>query len=125
MSWYLAALRRFADFRGRARRREYWSFFVGNVLVGLALGFVDALIQGTAGAGVGVLGLLFVAMVVVPGLAASVRRLHDTGRSGWWLLVALVPILGPLSLLAFYLQDGDPGPNRFGPSPKRTLASAA
>jgi len=121
MSWYLQALRKYAEFSGRARRTEYWMFVLFNVLASGALSVLEAL----AFNGPGVLSGLYSLAVLVPSLAVSVRRLHDTGRSGWWLLIALVPLLGVVVLLVFAVQDGQPGDNAYGPNPKVAAAAAA
>jgi uncharacterized membrane protein YhaH (DUF805 family) len=118
MTWFLTAVRKYAVFRGRARRKEYWMF----VLVSVALSFVVGLLGAMAGVesdeGATLLGLAYTVALLPPALGVSVRRLHDTGRSGWWVLVALVPLLGALVLFVFHVQDGEPGENRYGRSPK-------
>ena len=119
MNWYLEALKKYAVFSGRARRTEYWMFMLFNVIAGIILGIVDAIL-GTGG----VLGAIYALAVLIPGLAVSVRRLHDTSRSGWWLLIVLIPIIGPIVLLVFMFLDGTPGPNRFGSSPKEVVPAA-
>ncbi len=119
MNWYVEALRKYADFSGRARRREYWFFFLFNVLIAAGLSLVDAFV-GTADplAGVGLLSGLYSLGVLLPSLAVGVRRLHDIGRTGWWLLIGIVPILGSLILLIFAVLDSQVGPNEYGPNPK-------
>ncbi len=118
MNWYLEALKKYAEFNGRARRREYWFFVLFNVIISFVLGFIDGL-AGLAGeTGFGPLGGLYTLAVLCPGLAVSARRLHDTGRSGWWLLIVFVPIVGALVLLVFMLLEGDAGDNAYGPNPK-------
>jgi uncharacterized membrane protein YhaH (DUF805 family) len=103
--------RKYADFTGRASRPEYWWFFLSYVLLYFAALIVDAAIGSP----------FFVLLVglgyFLPMLAAGVRRLHDTGRSGWWLLVSLVPIVGGIILLVLLASAGEPGPNRYGPPP--------
>ncbi len=123
MSWYLAVVRKYAVFAGRARRSEYWYFCLFNVLISLALGTIDGL-SGLfhADAGLGVLGGLYGLAVLVPGIAVSVRRLHDTDRSGWWLLLGLVPVVGAIVLLLFTVQEGNSGANRFGGNPRTATA---
>src|SRR5437899_1593476 len=93
MHWYLEALKKYAVFSGRARRKEYWMFFLFNLIIGLVLG----VIEGVAG-GPGVLESLYGLAVLIPGIAVSVRRLHDTNRSGWWLLIGLIPLIGVIVL---------------------------
>ncbi len=110
---YLGSLKKYVTFSGRARRRELLIFALGNTIIYALLVFVDGLI-GIGGA----LAALFGLGVLLPSLTVGVRRLHDTGRSGWWLLIGLVPILGALALLFFYLQPGHPGDNQHGSNPK-------
>lgn len=124
MSWYLQALKKYAEFSGRARRKEYWFFVLFNVLISIVLSIVDVsaglVMQGS---GFGVLSGLYSLAVLIPGIAVSVRRLHDTNHSGWWLLIAFVPIIGAIVLLVFMVRDSDSGSNSFGPNPKRGKAS--
>ncbi len=121
MSWYLNVLRKYAEFDGRARRREYWGFSIVNFVVILLLGVPDAILGlATPGGGLGLLTAIYVLAVALPWLAVTVRRLHDLGRSGWWVLIGVVPYLGALVLLVFALLDGHAGANEYGPSPKTT-----
>jgi uncharacterized membrane protein YhaH (DUF805 family) len=113
MNWYLSVLKQYAVFSGRARRKEYWMFFLSNLIIGFVLGFLEGLVGGR-----GIVGILYCLAVLIPGIAVSVRRLHDTGRSGWWLLIAFVPIIGAIIVLVFMAQDGQPSANRYGASPK-------
>jgi uncharacterized membrane protein YhaH (DUF805 family) len=118
MHWYLNVLKKYAEFDGRARRKEYWLFFLINMFVAILLMMLDAGI-GTLSTdtGWGMLSGLYTLGVMLPSLAVAVRRLHDTGRSGWWLLLSLIPLVG-LVVLVFMLLDGDRGNNRFGEDPK-------
>lgn len=120
MEWYLKVLKNYADFSGRARRKEYWFFFLFNFIIALVLGLVDG-VTGTLNPalGIGLLGGIYSLAVLIPGLAVSVRRLHDTGRSGWWLLIALVPLIGAIVLLIFLVSDSKPEANQYGVSPKQ------
>jgi uncharacterized membrane protein YhaH (DUF805 family) len=119
MNWYLEVLRKYAVFSGRARRREYWFFALFNFIISLVLVALDFLF-GTIDpqAGAGLLSGLYALAVLIPSLAVSVRRLHDTGRSGWWLLIALVPLIGAIVLLVFFVTDSEAGANQYGPNPK-------
>ena len=117
--------KKYADFSGRARRSEYWWFGVFNVLAIIVISFVAGFIAGAMGTSdegmlvlVYVLVGLYCLVVLLPGLAVTVRRLHDTGRSGWWYLICLVPYVGSLVLLVFTCLDSKPEENRWGPSPK-------
>jgi len=126
MKWYFSALRKYAVFSGRARRKEYWYFNLFNSLIVLALIGVDHGITRTA-AGNNALGLfsgLFVFATFLPTLGALVRRLHDTDRSGWYVFLNLIPLIGPLIVLVFTLEDSEQGRNQYGPNPKEVAADA-
>ncbi|WP_291425097.1 DUF805 domain-containing protein [Deinococcus sp.] len=139
MNEYLNVIRNhYADFKGRARRREYWLFALINWAISMALslpylltsGSVDpdsgmpAAPSGLPMISIGLAGLYSLA-TLVPSLAVTVRRLHDTGRSGWGLLVSLVPLVGSLVMLVLTILDSQPGSNKWGPNPKAMEASAA
>jgi uncharacterized membrane protein YhaH (DUF805 family) len=113
MNWYLMALKKYVDFSGRSRRKEYWMFFLFNIIIAVVLGIIEGIL-GIAG----VISGLYCLAILLPGIAVTIRRLHDTDRSGWWILVGLVPIIGGLVLLFFMIQDGKPGENQYGPNPK-------
>ena len=106
-------------FGGRARRKEYWYYFLFNALIAIVLGIIDG-VTGTFSreVGLGLLGGLYSLAVFIPGFAVSVRRLHDTGKSGWWLLIPLVPLVGVIVFLVFTVKDSEPGENQYGPNPK-------
>ncbi len=123
MNWYLGVLKKYVEFNGRARRKEYWMFVWFNILISIVLGAVDyATGMYQAEAGVGVLSGIYSLAILLPSIAVAVRRLHDTSRSGWWLLIAFVPLIGGLVLLVFMVLDGTPGSNEHGPNPKETAA---
>ena len=113
MNGYLATLKKYADFSARARRTEYWLFFLFNLVIAMLLGVVDYVL-GTPG----IIGMIFALAILIPSIAVAVRRLHDTDRSGWWLLIAFIPIIGTIVLLIFMVLDSNPGDNRFGSNPK-------
>ena len=121
MNWYLKVLKQYADFNGRARRMEYWMFVLFNVMFSIILLIIDNVI-GLAfeDIGYGPLYLIYCLAIVIPSLAVAVRRLHDSGRSGWWILISLIPFIGGLWLLVLLLLDSDPGDNEYGPNPKVT-----
>ena len=123
MDWYLKVLQNYAEFSGRARRKEYWMFFLFNTIFAFVLGFIDEII-GTFNSefGIGVLGGLYSLAVLIPGLAVAVRRLHDVGKSGWMILIVLIPLIGPILLLVLIVQDSQPGENQYGPNPKAETA---
>ncbi len=113
MNWYLEVLKKYAVFDGRARRTEYWMFTLFNVIIAIVLNVIDSVI------GSPIFGGLYSLAVLIPGIAVSVRRLHDTDRSGWWLLISFIPCIGAIVLLVFMVQDSTPGDNQFGPNPKQ------
>ena len=126
MDSFLEVIRKYADFNGRARRKEYWMFalFVFVIYIGLAIagGLLTAIIAKTSHGMGGLVFLapayLFILAMLIPSLAVAVRRLHDTGKSGWFLLIGLIPFIGSIILLVFYCMDSQPGPNEYGPNPK-------
>lgn len=113
MDWYIGVLKKYAEFNGRARRKEYWMFFLFNLIISFVLGFIDGVL-GSPGA----IGMLYGLAILIPGLAVTVRRLHDTGRSGWWCLIVFLPIIGSLVLLVFMVLDSQTGANEYGDNPK-------
>lgn len=119
MHWYLQVMRKYAVFSGRARRKEYWFFVLFNVLISILLTVIDGMI-GTLNTetGFGMLSGIYTLAVILPSIAVSVRRLHDTSRTGWWLLISLVPLIGAVVLLIFFVSDSKPGDNDYGPMPK-------
>lgn len=123
MNWYLDVLKKYVVFSGRARRAEYWWFILFNIIISLALGAIDG-VTGTYSpeAGLGLLGGLYTLAVLLPSIAVTVRRLHDTGRSGWWFLIFLVPVIGAIVLLVFMVLDSKPGQNQYGENPKGAAA---
>jgi uncharacterized membrane protein YhaH (DUF805 family) len=120
-----SVLSQYVGFGGRARRSEYWWFALFSVLVGIVTSLLDMGLgtdfEGSVASG-GLFGLIANLALLLPSLAVAVRRLHDTDRSGWWILIALIPLVGLIVLLVFFVQDGAPGPNRFGSSPKHHAA---
>ena len=136
MSWYIKVLKQYVDFSGRARRTEYWMFTLFNLIIAVVLGFIDRALGfgsftgNTSGdvafsASLGLLSGLYSLAVLLPSLAVGVRRLHDTDRSGWWLLIGLIPLIGGIVLLVFFVLEGTRGPNRFGADPKLASGSHA
>ncbi|NBQ13843.1 MAG: DUF805 domain-containing protein [Proteobacteria bacterium] len=117
MNWYIEVLKNYATFTGRARRKEYWMFVLVNCLVVAGLVIIESVIRG-ANSGTAILANLYLLAVLLPTLAVAVRRLHDTNRSGWWLLVSFIPLVGAIVLLIFLVSDSQPGDNTYGPNPK-------
>jgi len=121
--------KRYRDFRGRSRRSEYWFIQLFLVVTNIAVAIIDLALMGwdvdrfIANGGGGIVGLVWILVTIVPALAVLVRRLHDTGKSGWWVLVGFLPLVGAIVLLVFTVTDSSPGENKFGPSPKESSAA--
>ena len=115
--WYMQVLKKYAVFSGRARRKEYWFFILWYVVISIGLAIIDA-VAGLRIGDAGILQGLYALALLIPSLAVTVRRLHDTGRTGWWLLIILIPLIGLIVLLVFMFLDSEPGENAYGPSPK-------
>ncbi len=130
MKWYIAVLKKYAVFSGRARRKEYCNF----VLFYLIFAFVLYVLDRTLGTmvlrtdiypeGFGLLFILYTFAVFLPGLAVVVRRLHDIGKSGWWILITLIPY-GSIGFFVLMVIDSQPGENQYGPNPKENVPSSA
>lgn len=115
--------RKYATFKGRARRSEYWYWYLFNILVGVVLIAIDYSAHLVVWGDTGILTTLFCLVVLVPNIAVTVRRLHDIGRSGWWFWIYFVPILGGIVLLVFCVTDSKPEENEYGVSPKYGVES--
>lgn len=112
MEWYLKALKQYADFQGRARRKEYWMYTLFNIIaLGICIG-IDSVI------GIPALMVIYVLGTIIPSIAVTVRRMHDIDRSGWMILIQLIPLIGGLWFLILSVTEGTQGANRFGEDPK-------
>ncbi|MBY0012501.1 DUF805 domain-containing protein [Paenibacillus typhae] len=112
MDWYLNPLKNYFNFSGRARRTEFWMFALVNTLIGFLLAFAEAILEITP-----LFSTIYYWFIFIPSWAVLVRRLHDSGRTGWWVLIAFIPYLGYLILFIFACLDSE-GDNQYGPSPK-------
>lgn len=132
MKWYFIVLSRYAVFSGRATRSEFWYFVLFNIIFGVVINLIVAvplamlmIASGANEDGATALaelpGLLYLLAVIIPSIAVSVRRLHDSGKSGWWWFLSVVPVLA-FVLLVFYALDSEPGDNKYGPNPKGVAA---
>ncbi len=123
MNWYLHVLKNYATFSGRARRKEYWMFFLISALISIVLTLLDILL-GTYSVEyeAGLFSGLYSLLILIPSIAVVVRRLHDTDRSGWWILISLIPLIGVIVLFVFICLDSQPGTNRFGANPKEAAS---
>jgi uncharacterized membrane protein YhaH (DUF805 family) len=135
MEWMLLPLKRYAQFSGRSQRKEYWMFVLFIVITSIVLSMLDSILglgggmsrttysNGTtfgtaANLNGGLLNGVFSLAIIIPSIAVAARRLHDIGKSGWWMLIGLIPLVGWIIVIVWYCMDGTHGPNRFGPDPK-------
>jgi uncharacterized membrane protein YhaH (DUF805 family) len=121
--WFVAALKNYTNFHGRARRKEYWYFILINLLVLLALTAIEYSYKIKTfdvgfGNSMGLLSSLYLLFIFLPTVAVTTRRLHDTNRSGWWQLLYLVPAIGVLVIFICTLEDSFPGSNQYGKNPR-------
>jgi uncharacterized membrane protein YhaH (DUF805 family) len=130
MQWFILAItKKYADFSTRSRRTEFWMFFLFNIIISIVLSIISGVVASIDPTGILALiasgAMLLVSLaLLIPGLAVTVRRLHDTGRSGWWILIGLLPVIGFIVLLVFMVLDSEPGENKWGPNPKGVDAGA-
>jgi uncharacterized membrane protein YhaH (DUF805 family) len=129
MNWYMEVLKKYAVFNGRARRAEYWWFFLINLAIGLVFYVLSLLVAGATSnsgsnsgsflsIGISCISGLYSLAVLLPALGVGIRRLHDIGKSGWWYFIALIPLVGSIWLLVLMATDSQPGDNMYGPNPK-------
>ncbi len=109
----------YTKFDGRASRPAFWWWFLFSILVSIAGSLIDAIL------GTSFVYILAALALFLPGLSVAIRRLHDTGRSGWWILIGIIPIIGAIVLIIFYIEKGDEGANEYGPPPPDAAPSAA
>lgn len=109
--WYIKPYEKYVEFTGRSRRKEYWTFVLVNLVISLILSSLFSF-----------LGTLFSLAILLPSIAVGIRRLHDIGKSGWWLLIGFIPLLGLIVLIYFFVQDSQPGSNEYGANPKGAVA---
>lgn len=117
MDNYLVVLKKYAEFGGRATRQEYWMFQLYSIIISVVLSIVANMKLGPISTLFSLLYIIYALAVLIPTLAVSVRRLHDTDHSGWWLLISLIPLIGVIVLIIFLVRDSQ-GDNQYGPNPK-------
>jgi uncharacterized membrane protein YhaH (DUF805 family) len=119
MNWYLKVLKQYADFNGRARRKEYWMFVLFSMIFSILATVLDNVLGiAMEGIGYGPLYGLYLLAIIIPSIAVGVRRLHDIGKSGWMMLISFIPLIGGIWLLVLFVTDGNPGENEYGANPK-------
>ena len=123
MNWYLDAWKNYVTFTGRSRRKAYWMFVLFNIIAAVLAGVIDNVLGLAGKDGYGPISGLYSLAVFIPGLALAIRRLHDTGRTGWWMLLGLIPLFGWIILLIFFVTNSQPGSNQYGPNPKEAVAA--
>ncbi|WP_042460069.1 DUF805 domain-containing protein [Neobacillus dielmonensis] len=116
MEWYLKVVKNYTGFSGRARRKEYWMFTLFNLLFAVVIGIIEGVFDLPQ-----FLSALYTLAVLLPSIGVGIRRLHDSGKSGWWLLISLIPFVGSIVLLVFFCLDSEPNDNKYGPNPKHTV----
>lgn len=120
MEWMTLPLKRYADFSGRSRRKEYWMFILGVLIAAIVLGVIEGVLglSGMVGGVYGPLTTIFLLAIIVPSIAVQVRRFHDQDKSGWFVLIGFIPLLGGLIVLVFMCLEGTKGANSYGEDPK-------
>ncbi|WP_350276746.1 DUF805 domain-containing protein [Kribbella sp. HUAS MG21] len=121
MQWYIDVLKKYAVFSGRARRKEYWMFVLFSTIVSIILSIIDRVIGTDFGSGntsSGILSSIYGVAVLLPSIGVAIRRMHDTNRSGWWILINLIPCVGFIWFIVLAAQEGNAGDNQYGPDPK-------
>lgn len=119
MDWYFKVLKNYLGFSGRACRKEFWMFILVNLVLTVVLSILDKMLGLRIAGDEGLLTTVYGVLIFLPYWAVQFRRLHDTDRSAWWLLLLLIPLVGWLIILAFNCQNGTPGENEYGADPKR------
>jgi uncharacterized membrane protein YhaH (DUF805 family) len=134
MNWYIQVLKKYGVFSGRARRKEYWMFLLFNIIFFIIAAIIDNILGTTFKVSFGGISnslpygyiyLLYALSVFIPGLAVSIRRLHDVGKSGWFYLIILIPFIGAIWLLVLFCKDGIAGENKYGANPKELALPTA
>jgi len=126
MDWYLKVLKNYVGFSGRARRREFWMFQLFNAIFLVAAMVLDNVLGlASKDLGYGPIYGLYALVLLLPSIAVAARRLHDIGKSGWWQLIAIIPIIGVIALIVWYVREGDHVDNAYGPDPKAGEGAAA
>jgi uncharacterized membrane protein YhaH (DUF805 family) len=118
MNWYLDAWKNYFTFSGRSRRTAYWMFVLFNIIAIILANIIDNVLGLAGPGGYGPISAIYGLAVFIPGLALAIRRLHDAGRTGWWMLIGFVPVIGLIVLIIFFVTDSQPGSNQYGPNPK-------
>jgi len=118
MNWYLGVLKKYATFTGRAQRAEFWYFVLFNTIVSIVLTILDVILDAMFGSGTRLLSGIYSLAVLIPSTAVGARRLHDIGKSGWWQLIALIPLIGSILLIIWFATDSKED-NQYGENPKK------
>ena len=119
MNWYLKVLKNYVGFSGRARRKEYWMFTLFSVIFAVAAMILDNVLGlASKDIGYGPIYAVYALALILPSIAVAARRLHDIGKSGWWQLIGIIPLIGAIVLIVWLVREGEHGDNAYGPDPK-------
>ncbi|MBN8202994.1 MULTISPECIES: DUF805 domain-containing protein [Bacillaceae] len=121
MNAFIKVLKESFNFSGRSRRKDYWMFILFTFVISIILTVIEMALGLEITEDIGILTTLFSVIMIIPSLSVTVRRLHDTGKSGWWILISLIPLIGGIIILIFTLMDSEPGSNKYGPNPKKAI----
>ena len=125
MNYYLNALKKYAVFSGRAQRAEFWYFHLFTILIGIVLRIISWLVKDPIiFSGYHSLGLIYTLATIIPMISVEIRRFHDIGKSGWWIFISLIPLVGPIWAIVLMMFDSQPGANKYGPNPKEKQQDA-
>jgi len=122
MNWYIDALKNYANFSGRSQRKNFWYFILFNIIISMILAGIDMAIINSGLINIGLLSAIYSLAILIPSFSITVRRLHDIGSSAWWLLIALIPIIGFIILIVAMILDSEPRDNKYGVNPKGVAA---
>ena len=126
MNYYISVIKKYVDFSGRARRAEYWYFYLFTIIFLIVAMILDSILGlKIGGSNIGFIYLIYALFIIIPSIAVAVRRLHDIGKSGWMLLISLIPFIGGIWLLVLMVRDSEMGDNKYGPNPKGVPAVAS
>ncbi|EGA88925.1 hypothetical protein GPDM_12916 [Planococcus donghaensis MPA1U2] len=118
MKEFLDVFKKTLDFKSRSRRKEYWMFILWTTIISVVLSIIEIIAGLEIAPDIGLLSTIFTLVILIPSISVTVRRLHDIGRTGWWLLLSFIPILGWIALFVFTLLDSESGSNKYGSNPK-------
>lgn len=122
MNWYIEVIKKYAVFSGRASRKEYWTFFLINAIISMAIKYLEkmlglSMVELSPNLNVGIFHAIYLLWIFIPSIAVMVRRLHDIDRKGEWVFIAILPIIGWIWVFILVAKEGDVAENKYGPVP--------